>query len=62
MVLLSQGLGEGAEGARMGPGWNFLLGVGSKSLATVVTYPYIFVSTDLGFKGRRVFGCLRLRD
>jgi adenine nucleotide transporter 17 len=28
----------------LGPGWSFLLGMTSKTLATVVTYPYIFVS------------------
>lgn len=31
----------------LGPGWSFLLGMTSKTLATVVTYPYIFVSFRL---------------
>jgi adenine nucleotide transporter 17 len=32
----------------LGPGWSFLLGMTSKTLATVATYPYIFVSVDIG--------------
>ena len=31
----------------LGPGWSFLLGMTSKTLATVVTYPYIFVSSEV---------------
>lgn len=33
-----------AKALNLGPGWSFLLGMTSKTLATVVTYPYIFVS------------------
>ena len=32
------------EGDRLGVGESFWIGVGSKAIATVVTYPYIFVS------------------
>ena len=35
---------EVAKALNLGPGWSFLLGMTSKTLATVVTYPYIFVS------------------
>lgn len=35
---------EMAKALNLGPGWSFLLGMTSKTLATVVTYPYIFVS------------------
>ena len=34
----------------LGPGWSFLLGMTSKTLATVVTYPYIFVSRPPEFR------------
>jgi hypothetical protein len=35
---------EGRIGGRLSVGESFWIGVGSKTLATVVTYPYIFVS------------------
>lgn len=37
-------LSEGREGGKLTVGEAFWLGVFSKTLATVVTYPYIFVS------------------
>lgn len=40
----SSGDEEVAKALNLGPGWSFLLGMTSKTLATVVTYPYIFVS------------------
>ena len=35
---------EGRVGGRLSVGESFWIGVASKTLATVVTYPYIFVS------------------
>lgn len=42
-ILIAAQVAAGAE-ARLTPGRSFALGVLSKTLATVVTYPYIFVS------------------
>jgi hypothetical protein len=42
-ILVAAQVAAGAE-ARLTPGRSFLLGILSKTLATVVTYPYIFVS------------------
>jgi adenine nucleotide transporter 17 len=42
----SSGDEEVAKALNLGPGWSFLLGMTSKTLATVVTYPYIFVSNE----------------
>jgi hypothetical protein len=39
---------EGRIGGRLSVGESFWIGVGSKTLATVVTYPYIFVSRPRG--------------
>ena len=43
-ILVATQVAAGAE-ARLTPGRSFAIGVLSKTLATVVTYPYIFVST-----------------
>jgi adenine nucleotide transporter 17 len=40
---------KGREGGKLSVGEAFLLGVGSKTLATVVTYPYIFVSRKTAY-------------
>lgn len=42
-IMIAAQVAAGAEG-RLTPGRSFLIGVLSKTLATVVTYPYIFVS------------------
>lgn len=42
-ILIAAQVAAGAE-ARLTPGRSFAIGVLSKTLATVVTYPYIFVS------------------
>lgn len=39
-----------AEGAKVGPGKAFALGAASKTMATVVTYPYIMAKTRLQAK------------
>lgn len=47
---LKAGVMEGSVQGNLGPGWSFLLGMTSKSLATVVTYPYIFAKVRLQAK------------
>lgn len=44
---------EGRVGGRLSVGESFWIGVGSKTLATVVTYPYIFVSPQSKYSVRR---------
>lgn len=46
-ILIAAQVAAGAE-ARLTPGRSFLIGILSKTLATVVTYPYIFVSRFSG--------------
>ncbi|KAI5451603.1 hypothetical protein NCC49_001587 [Naganishia albida] len=48
-ILIAAQVAAGAEG-RLTPGRSFLIGVLSKTLATVVTYPYIFAKVRLQAK------------
>ncbi|KAG7562693.1 hypothetical protein FFLO_01853 [Filobasidium floriforme] len=45
---------EVAKALNLGPGWSFLLGMTSKTLATVVTYPYIFAKVRLQAKSPKI--------
>lgn len=49
-AVLASMEGGVAGNTSIGPGWSFLLGTTSKTLATIVTYPYIFAKVRLQAK------------